>query len=358
MEKNEQPVYSRIEEEISRGIIRGEYPLNSFLPSERGFEKKLSASRVSIRQALKNLQEKGIIEKAQGMRSRIVKIPSIRSRNIGFATPIMREKQLEIYRMFFDTLFNICNQASHNLFYIEINQIPSELIKSIHYDAIFIAGKCKQSPLLKSMISPDTIVISLDDLDEPLADITICTDNYDGGMKAAEALYNSGCNCPAFLGLAESYEAYPPYQMRLDGFMEACHQRNMNFSVSNIINMNWEPEDDHYQKLKNYLKLNKNTDGIFVYNDSIAIRTLKILQKLDIKVPERLSMVGMDGLEVGLYTNPSLTTIVQPIYSIINTAFGKINEGKHKLANAGKIKVPTNIIYRETTKLWEEMGNE
>jgi len=351
MRKAEQPLYVSLEELLCGRILNGGYPLGSFLPSERKLEEELGASRVSIREALRSLQRQGVIEKSVGKRSLVRKLPATKSRNIGFATPLRRESQLEVYRMFFDSLFLLCNQAGHNLFYLDLSGKPTEFLLNLHYDAIFIAGNCGRNAFLKKMLSEDTVAIALDDLDQPLADITVCTDNHDCGKKAAETLVGSGCANVAFMGVGNTYESYHPNRLRLEGFADGLRGLGKPFAEEMRLDLVWPATQDEFAaQLATFLRERPQTDGIFACNDGLAIRTLKALGDQGIKVPAQIAVVGLDGLEMGLYTAPALTTVAQPIHKLIGAAFEKIGGDKQTLRGIGKILIPPSVIIRESTK--------
>ena len=64
------------------------------------------------------------------------------------------------------------------------------------------------------------------------------------------------------------------------------------------------------------LQQSPNLDGIFCTNDDIAIGALLIAQKRGIKVPEQLSIIGYNALDIGQVTSPKLTSIDTPRYQI------------------------------------------
>jgi LacI family transcriptional regulator, repressor for deo operon, udp, cdd, tsx, nupC, and nupG len=49
--------------------------------------------------------------------------------------------------------------------------------------------------------------------------------------------------------------------------------------------------------------------AIFVYNDLAALGVLRALYEAGVHVPRDMAVVGFHGLELGLYTTPSLTTV-------------------------------------------------
>lgn len=54
-------------------------------------------------------------------------------------------------------------------------------------------------------------------------------------------------------------------------------------------------------------------DGLFCYNDDMAIAALRALYEMGLRVPEDVAIVGCNGTQETDYTTPRLSTIVQPI---------------------------------------------
>jgi len=52
--------------------------------------------------------------------------------------------------------------------------------------------------------------------------------------------------------------------------------------------------------------------ALFCSNDLLAIRSIRAAHDAGLKVPEDVSIVGFDGIELGMDLTPRLTTIVQP----------------------------------------------
>jgi len=60
--------------------------------------------------------------------------------------------------------------------------------------------------------------------------------------------------------------------------------------------------------------------GVICSNDLMAIGALQEAATLGLRVPDDLSIVGFDGIEAGTWTQPTLTTVEQPIDEIADTA--------------------------------------
>jgi DNA-binding LacI/PurR family transcriptional regulator len=52
--------------------------------------------------------------------------------------------------------------------------------------------------------------------------------------------------------------------------------------------------------------------AILVYNDLTAIGVLRALAEYGIRVPAEMAVVGTDGIDLGRYTTPALTSVDHP----------------------------------------------
>ena len=53
--------------------------------------------------------------------------------------------------------------------------------------------------------------------------------------------------------------------------------------------------------------------AVFALSDTNAMAVMKALEDRGRRVPEDCSVIGIDGLTVSEYSNPTLTTMVQPV---------------------------------------------
>ena len=66
------------------------------------------------------------------------------------------------------------------------------------------------------------------------------------------------------------------------------------------------------EKVKAFASSGKEFTAIFAIADSMAIAAIKALHDDGIDVPEDCSVIAIDGIDMSLYTIPTLTTLVQP----------------------------------------------
>ena len=61
--------------------------------------------------------------------------------------------------------------------------------------------------------------------------------------------------------------------------------------------------------------------AVFAGNDVMAVGAIREFQHLGIRVPGEVSVIGFDGIALGDYMTPALTTIEQPRYDAGSRAF-------------------------------------
>lgn len=93
--------YIRVQKELRKMIISGEYTDGDLLPSENKLSIKYGLSRMTIRNALKNLEIEGLIYRHQGKGSIVKnKKKSIELLSIKGFTEIMKGKEVDINTIF------------------------------------------------------------------------------------------------------------------------------------------------------------------------------------------------------------------------------------------------------------------
>ena len=104
---------------------------------------------------------------------------------------------------------------------------------------------------------------------------------------------------------------------RLLGYQQALKQLGVELDHGLV----W-PGD--FTRLGGYVAVQEHLDlieqgkatAIFASNDLMAIGAMQALREAGYKIPEQISVMGFDGIEVGKYLSPPLTTVQQPVYRL------------------------------------------
>ena len=98
---------------------------------------------------------------------------------------------------------------------------------------------------------------------------------------------------------------------RAIGYMRALEENHIPINKTYITlgGYDFKPA---YESVKKLLREEKHITAIFAISDIMAIGAGKAVIDLGYKIGEDISILGFDGLDIGKYYNPALTTIKQP----------------------------------------------
>ena len=108
--------------------------------------------------------------------------------------------------------------------------------------------------------------------------------------------------------------------LRLEGYKDAYLERGMAVDEELIFyvdqNMEHFSVENGYRTMQRMLSSGKEFSAVFCATDLLAIGAIRAIADAGLKVAEDISVCGFDGMEIGRYINPRLTTIRQPLDQI------------------------------------------
>lgn len=113
-------------------------------------------------------------------------------------------------------------------------------------------------------------------------------------------------------------------------------------------------KEDGYNGMKTLLKLEDPPTAIFCASDMIAIGAMQAIHETGLKVPDDISIIGFDGIDIGQLITPRLTTIRQDSNKMgriaANHILQMINE-KNPRKFTTTVTVDTYLITGDSTKV-------
>lgn len=151
-------------------------------------------------------------------------------------------------------------------------------------------------------------------------------DNVLGGYTATKYLIDSGYKRIAFMhgrpGWIDASERYR-------GFIKALKESNIKLHREYVLNGYFDFENGR-EKAKKLMGMRVKPDAIFASNDKMALGTLSAARELGMKVPEDIAIVGFDDITESRYSNPPLTTMMQPVREIAKETALRLIERNEK----------------------------
>ncbi|MCM8785003.1 MAG: LacI family transcriptional regulator [Candidatus Omnitrophica bacterium] len=171
---------------------------------------------------------------------------------------------------------------------------------------------------------------------------TIQFDEEKAGRLAASHLIEIGCKSFAFFGGERN-------SGRCNGFINYLKEKGFEpviFVKDKFVGY----YDDGLKLAQEFFSQKEIPEGVFSNNDILGAVLIKEAKKRNIKVPERLAVIGCDNTEVCLYTEPELTSIDTNIKKTAK----KTIELMKKLISGEKIpqitKIDVKLIKRKSTE--------
>ncbi|MEP7054119.1 MAG: substrate-binding domain-containing protein, partial [Actinomycetota bacterium] len=139
---------------------------------------------------------------------------------------------------------------------------------------------------------------------EDLSFSTVTTDSVAGACMAVEHLLSLGHETVHFVRGASDFHAS---QMREDGWRQTLkrHKRR----TPRPLRGDWSAESGYAAGQR--LAADPAVTAVFVANDQMALGAVHAFHDAGIPVPERVSIVGFDGIPEAAHFIPPLTTIEQ-----------------------------------------------
>ncbi|EGU36086.1 substrate-binding domain-containing protein [Vibrio scophthalmi] len=159
---------------------------------------------------------------------------------------------------------------------------------------------------------PDVPVVVMDWGPMLFASDKIQDNSLRGGYIAAKYLIECGHHeIGCITGPLNRYQA----QMRYEGYKRALNEEGLEFHPSWIIESNFEC-DGGYEAFNRMYQKGPLPSAIFVCNDMMAMGVINAANEKGIAIPEELSIIGYDDIQIAKFMSPSLTTIHQPKYRL------------------------------------------
>ncbi|MBP2621304.1 LacI family transcriptional regulator [Streptococcus panodentis] len=135
----------------------------------------------------------------------------------------------------------------------------------------------------------------------------VTSENFLGGQLAAQELLKRGARQLAYIGGTNIHENET--KQRKLGFTaqaeaEACAVLELDME---------EPLVNPEEQIESFLRLHPQIDGIFTVNDFMALRVIKVMDRLGKAAPEDYQIIGFDGLRNAEDQSYLLSTIAQSL---------------------------------------------
>lgn len=220
-----------------------------------------------------------------------------------FFAEIGRSSETAFFEAGYSTIF--CNtDGSSDKIQHYLNVLQEKQVDGI----IFVAAN-EQTALLNDVLALKFPVVLM--VDWPTEDVpadSVQADTFGGGYAATRHLISLGHRRIACI--AAPYDN-AMNSSRVLGYRKALEEAGIDFIDDYFIRGNFHPNSGH-RAVQTLWRLPEPPSALFVYNDLMAVGVLAGMAAMGLRVPEDVSIVSFDNIELAGYLTPGLTTVEQP----------------------------------------------
>lgn len=172
----------------------------------------------------------------------------------------------------------------------------------------------------------------------------------DNGRAARDAtlhLVSTGRRRIAAIGDKEPWSSALPAataQLRLDGYRQALDEADLPWRPELVAAV---PDYDRTvgaAAMRRLLALPQRPDAVFCFNDLLALGALRALHEAGLAVPHDVAVIGIDDIEEGRFSSPTLSTVAPDKQGIAEAALDLV-----MALGAGTTPEPETVIAHHLT---------
>jgi GntR family transcriptional regulator of arabinose operon len=357
--------YLQIEEYIKEQIFTGGFGKGEKISSEAELSKQFNVSRQTIRTAISNLVKSGLLYTVQGKGIFVAdgRQGKAGTNLIGFAT--MRFSDYNIFPKIITGINSRTMLKGYSLVVGETqNTIEGEFccLKGFLEKGVeaLIVDPCKSvlpTPNLdiyKEFERRGIPVIFYNGYRADLDYSYVVADDQLGGYMAAKHLLDYGHRKISGIFKLDDIQAHKRFQ----GFAMAFREYGVPIPEEVIFWFStedykyfWNDSNEESSRLDDLImdKISDST-AMVAYNDYIAVKILKLLQKHKIKFPEEFSLVSFDDTDLTSFSSVAITSIKHPSMAMGEKLGESVLDLLTNTTKRIRQVLPTEIIIRESTK--------
>ncbi|MCB7069779.1 GntR family transcriptional regulator [Caldibacillus sp. 210928-DFI.2.22] len=311
---------------IKSKVFDGTFQPNQKISSESELMKQFNVSRHTVRLALADLVNEGLLYKEQGSGTYV----SERSLKKNQTNSVSSKKVAIITTYISDYIFpsiirgaeSVLSQEGYQVTLFSTNNNHEsekrilETVISQNFDGVIVepTKSAISNPNINYYLNLEALkipYIMINAFYDELEPISVTLNDMEGGYLQTEHLIRLGHR--NILGFFKNDDMQGLKRMK--GYLKAYRDYGIPIIPQNIITYNTKSKDSALplERLEDRLSNSpEKITGIVSYNDELAMRILEVLRQKNLQIPEDISIVGFDDSFLSEVSEVKLTTIKHP----------------------------------------------
>ena len=171
-------------------------------------------------------------------------------------------------------------------------------------------------------------------------------DNYQGGYRATEHLVKFGHERIGMV--AGNFSISDRSFHRWYGYRQCLKNNDIPYDKNLLVQTDYSLTGGR-DSVKKLLSLQNPPTAVFCSNDYLAFGAMKGARELGLNLPEDLSIVGFDDIQIASYMIPGLTTIRQPAYEMGKMGAELLFQRMGERTKPVQLMLESSLIIRDST---------
>ncbi len=246
--------------------------------------------------------------------------------------------------------YHIIISQSHESYEREVVNIHHLASRSVDGLLVSLSSETKDLSHLIGLHEKGLPIVFFDRIPEEINTFKVIADNHKASYDATTHLIEKGFKKIAHITNAVNLSIT---KERLEGYKKALDDNNLPFNPKYVhyCNHGGMVMDEIEEALRLLMAQKQKPDSVVTASDRITTCLLSAAQKINVKVPEQLAIVGFTNTNIPELFNPPLTTIRQPAFEMGQTATElliKIIESKRPITEFETKVLNTELTIRDS----------
>ena len=262
----------------------------------------------------------------------------------------------EMFSEMVETIQNQIAQAKFPLFVDYLDEDANEVLRAVQLcrekkplGILFLGGNMQNFLKDFDKIDIPCVLVTNDGSQLPFANLSsVYTDDREAARCAMDALIAQGHRKVVIVG--GDREVSDISRLRYEGCLQSFREHDIAFDAELDYQGVRFSYQDGYNAAQKLLNSKREFTALFAVADVMAIGAIRALRDNGFRVPEDVSVMGYDGLPLGSFLVPQLTTVAQSVQRIaqrsVEILVAQIKNGTAACHES----VPFTIIKRESTR--------
>lgn len=176
---------------------------------------------------------------------------------------------------------------------------------------------------------------------------SVCIDDRAMAREAVELLLNRGHRRIAVFG--SSTNRGDSLSLRCEGALDAFREAGLALEKDRFVETRFSLRGA-YDTARAFFEKNRDTSAVLCMSDIVAMGVIRALGDMGLRVPQDVSVIGFDGIDMGNYFMPRLTTVEQPVNAIAGESVRLLMDMLENQAPPRHITVEAALRIRESLR--------